>query len=476
MRFLLTVLLGGIALAPTLMGAASRPNIVFILCDDLGYGDLGCQGHPSIRTPHLDRLASEGLQLSSCYASAPVCSSSRAGLMTGRTPNRTGVYDWIPDGHSMHLPSTELTVATLLQRAGYATAHAGKWHLNGTFNQAGQPQPGDHGFQHWFATQNNAAPSHENPSNFVRNGESVGELEGYSCQLVAGEAIRWLKEGRDKDRPFFLNVWFHEPHEPVASPKKMVESYPGACNEDEAQYFANVSNMDAAVGRLLAALKEQGLDQNTLVWFSSDNGPETLNRYRGARRSYGSPGPLRGMKLHIYEGGIRVAGILRWPGVIAPGRKEDTPVCGVDFLPTAAALAGMEPPSDRVLDGMNLRPLLEGGELKRERPLFWAYYRALGLPKVAMRDGDWKIVAHWDGPVDPLGGNVNPRSMHLIKHAELTRMELYHLRSDWGETRDLSARYPDVLQRMETALRKTYLEVRAEGPEWSLPPEPVRAR
>ena len=152
---------------------SKRPSFVVILCDDLGYGDLSCFGHPHIRTPNLDRLAQRGMRLTSCYSSAPVCSSSRAGLLTGRTPSRVGVYDWIPNNHVVHLRQEEVTVAALLRRAGYSTAHVGKWHCNGKFNQAAQPQPGDHGFEHWYSTQNNASPTHENPKNFVRNGNCL---------------------------------------------------------------------------------------------------------------------------------------------------------------------------------------------------------------------------------------------------------------------------------------------------------------
>jgi arylsulfatase A len=186
--------------------AADRPNFLVILCDDLGYGDLGCYGHPVIKTPNLDKLAGEGIRFTDCYSSAPVCSSSRAGLLTGQTPDRVGVYDWIPPGHVMHLPAGRTTVATFLKNDVYATAHVGKWHCNGKFNSDAQPQPDDHGFQHWFSTQNNAAPRHENPTNFVRNGEKVGKLEGFSCQLVAEEGIRWLKSERNAANPFFLFV------------------------------------------------------------------------------------------------------------------------------------------------------------------------------------------------------------------------------------------------------------------------------
>ena len=445
-----------------------RPNFVLIVCDDLGYGDLSCYGHPHIKTPHLDGLAAEGIRWTDFYATAPVCSSSRAGLLTGRIPNRTGVYDWIPPGHVAHLPRTEVTVATLLRDAGYDTAHSGKWHLNGKFNSEVQPQPGDHGFDHWFSTQNNASPSHAQPRNFVRNGEPVGQLEGFSCQEVVHEAIRWLDDRSGSDAPFFLNLWFHEPHEPVASPQSMVEGYAEVTESvDQAQYFANVQNMDAAVGRLLEALSARNLSEDTLVLFTSDNGPETLRRYRGAERSYGSPGPLRGMKLHIYDGGIRVAGILRWPGKVASGSVSSTPVGAVDVFPTFLELAGVAIPTDRTLDGTSwANSLRRRAAITREKPLFWNYYRALGAPKVAMRDGDWKIVAHWDGPERPLGGNVNPDSMALIKGAELTRMELYNMSDDIGEARDLSSENPEKLREMETRLRSLYADVRAEGPVW----------
>ena len=365
--------------------AADRPNFVVILCDDLGYGDLECYGHPHIKTPHLNQLAQEGVRLTDCYSSAPVCSSSRAGLLTGQTPNRVGVYDWIPSGHVMHLPKTETTVATLLQQSGYNTAHVGKWHCNGKFNSDEQPQPDDHGFDHWFSTQNNAIPRHENPKNFVRNGKPVGPLEGFSCQIVADEGIQWIKSQQDSDNPFFLFACFHEPHEPIESPDDLVKKYlPVAKDRDEAQYFANVENMDAAVGKIMSALDEMNLAEETLIFFTSDNGPETLDRYRTANRSYGSPGPLRGMKLHIYEGGIRVPGIVRWKGRITPGQTSGQPVGGFDLLPTLCDLAGVKVPATIPLDGCSVEPLLHGQQIERPLPMFWHYYRSMSEPCAAL--------------------------------------------------------------------------------------------
>ena len=233
-----------------------RPNILIILCDDLGYGDLSCFGHPHIRTPNLDRLAKEGVRFTDCYSAAPVCSPSRVGLLTGRNPNRAGIYDWIPRGHAMHLAADQRTIANLLRDAGYDTGLFGKWHCNGLFNNPQQPQPNDHGFDHWYATQNNAAPSHQNPTNFVRNGVNVGPQVGFSCQLVAQEASQWISNRSDPSKPFFGLVCFHEPHEPVASPPETVKRYTGvASNADQAQYFANVENMDSAVGDLMKTLQ-----------------------------------------------------------------------------------------------------------------------------------------------------------------------------------------------------------------------------
>jgi arylsulfatase A len=473
MRPILVLL--ALVLSPALGFAAERPNFVVILCDDLGYGDLGCYGHPKIETPHLDQLAAEGVRLTDCYAAAPVCSSSRAGLLCGKTPNRLGIYDWIPAGHVVHLREQDTTVATFLKRSGYDTAHVGKWHCNGKFNSPEQPQPGDHGFNHWFSTQNNAAPRHENPTNFVRNGKRVGPLEGFSCQLVADEGIDWLKHKRDKSQPFFLFVCFHEPHEPVESPADLVDKYePSAKNRDEAQYFANVENIDLAVGKLMAALAEQNLADNTLVFFTSDNGPETLDRYPRATRSYGSPGKMRGMKLHIYEGGIRVPGIARWPGKIEAGSVSNLPVAGFDVLPTLCELAGVELPDDLDPDGTSLVPLLSDQEVTRRRPMFWHYYRSLSEPCAALRDGDWKIVARWDAPHiytanHPQGSNVTPWTQEQIKSARLNAFELYNLRTDPSETTDLAPSRPDVYARLRSAIVSRYEQVQQEGPEWELP-------
>ena len=473
MRVLALLLL---AMVPLSAVAQDRPNIVVILCDDLGYGDLACYGHPHIKTPNLDRMAADGIRYTACYSAAPVCSPSRVGLLTGRSPNRAGVYDWIPAAkentrrpdarEQVHLKADAITIPKLLKKAGYATCVSGKWHCNAVFNSPAQAQPDDAGFDHWFATQNNASPSHENPKNYVRNGKEVGRLEGYSCLLATDEAIAWLKDkgapGTDQP-PFFLYLAFHEPHEPVASPPELVAGYKNiARDENEAQYFANVENIDRAVGRLLAALRETGKDKNTLVIFTSDNGPETLRRYKGAGRSYGSPKPLRGMKLWTTEAGFRVAGIARWPGTIKAGQVVDTPVSSLDFLPSFCKLAGVAAPADLKLDGAVMLP--EPGE--RTKPLLWCYYNAINERRVAMRHGDWKVLARLDHPKLRKFSNLNTGNAEIAKSAKLADIEIYKVIDDIGEAKNLASEKPEELKRLTGVLESAYKELIADSPVW----------
>jgi len=456
-----------IAQAQSNSNSDPRPNIMLILCDDLGYGDLGCFGSEHIRTPNLDRLAADGMRLTNCYSASPLCSPARAGIMTGRTPSRAGIYSWIAAGNPMHLKRDETTIATLLQKSGYDTAHVGKWHLNGRFNQPQHTQPNDHGFDHWFSTQNNANPTHRDPVNFVRNGKQVGKQEGFSCQLVADEAIRWLDSRKDSKAPFFQFVCFHEPHEKIDSPEELVATYPDAKKRGEALYYANVTNMDLAVGRLMAHLDKLNVADNTLVIFTSDNGPETLNRYKTAWRSHGSPGPLRGMKLHIYDGGIRVPGIVRWNGTIAPGQESSVPVGAVDVLPTLCQIAGINVPTSKTLDGTSVVNLFDGQPIQREKPLFWHYFGGTGNRQVAIRDGDWKLVAAWDGPDNfPTGGSLSKGTVAVLKKSKLTHFELYNINNDIDESEELSKQHPDKFTEMKAIANQMYHEVLEEGPYW----------
>ncbi len=456
---LLLALLTLVSFAPA-EAADRRPNIVLVLCDDLGYGDLACFGSKISKTPNLDRFASEGLRLTSCYAGHANCSPSRTALMTGRTPMRAGIRSAIPLGSPMHLRRGETTVASLLKQAGYATAHVGKWHLNGKFNQPEQPQPGDHGFDHWFSTQNNALPNHHNPTNFVRNGKPVGTLEGFAGQLVVDEAIRWLDTGRDKSKPFFLYNCFHEPHEPIASDTKFARNFPSD-DPSFTAYYGNIAQMDDAFGRLLRALDERGLRENTLVWFTSDNGPAITPMH-----PHGSAGPLRDKKGSLWEGGIRVPGIVRWPGRIAPGKVSDEPVGGVDFFPTVCDALGIRPPRDRVLDGASVLPVFAGKPVARATPLYWHFNGALGEPKVALRDEDWKLLASFGAVSGPRQNNIDERSEREVKTAELQKFMLYNLRRDIGEASELSATETAKLDELQRTLEAKYREVRAETPVW----------
>lgn len=441
--------------------SAARPNILVVLCDDLGYGDLACYGHPIIQSPNIDQFAKAGLKLTSCYAAHPNCSPSRTGLMTGRTPFRVGIFNWIPMNSPMHVRKREITIATLLRQAGYATCHTGKWHLNGMFNQVGQPQPSDHGFDHWYSTQNNALPTHENPFNFVRNGKPVGPQEGYASQLVADEAEDWLVNLRDKEKPFFMFVCFHEPHEPIASAERFRKLYSAPEDSTLPAHHGNVTQMDDAFGRILKTLEDQKLRDNTLIIFTSDNGPAITKRH-----PHGSSGPLRDKKGATYEGGIRVPGIIQWPGHIQPGSTSDVPVSGVDILPTLCAVADIPAPTDRVLDGTNIMPLFAGKSFQRSKPLYWQFNRARNEPKVAIRDGDWKLLARLDVPSPKPSGSITEQELIDLKRAQLTGFELYHIKDDIAETTDRSESEREIFQRMKQQMQEIYQEVQAEAPLW----------
>lgn len=450
-----------------------QPNIVVILCDDLGYGDLSAYGHPVIETPNLDAMAESGISFTNCYSAAPVCSPSRAGLLTGRSPNKAGFYDFIPgykrsdDCRDMvHLQQHEQTIPAMLKSVGYTTCLSGKWHCSSRFNHASQPQPDAFGFDHWFSTHNNAAPSHENPNNFVRNGEKVGEIEGFSCQIVINEAIQWLT-GKEENKPFYLQVTFHEPHEPIASPQALIDQYrPESETENQARYFANVTNMDKAVGTLMDYLKEN-YSKNTLVFFTSDNGPETLNRYYRAKNSYGSPGELSGMKLWTKEAGFRVPGILYWLGHETFNGSSDAVVSSLDLLPTFAELSGATLP-DVELDGESITELIQTGTKQRVKPLTWAFYDALNDHKVAMRTNDWKILARLKSGDTYITNfhNIYAGNEDEIKALQLTDFELYDMKNDSGESVDLASSNPEKLEEMKTLLHKEYKSLLDQSFVW----------
>ena len=317
------------------------PSFVFLMADDMGYGDLGCFGHPVIKTPVLDAMAKDGLKLTTCYAAAANCSPSRAGFLTGRHPYRAGIYDHIPRGNPMTLRREELSLATHLKRHGYDTAFTGKWHLAGELPSADptQTHPGDHGFDHWLATRGTGL---FNPTSYVRNGKRIGRQRGAPAKLVTDEATSWIAERKD-DRPFCLFVWFNEPHIPVQPPGRYYSRYEEFPNK-KAAYYGTVTYLDFCVGRILGALSERGRDRDTCVFFTSDNGPTA--------KTASSPGLLRGKKGRTYEGGIRVPGIVRWPDVIPTPGIEKTPISSLDLFPTVCDAAGIPLP-ERELDGQS---------------------------------------------------------------------------------------------------------------------------
>ena len=435
-------LLVGLAFA-SLGQAKDKPtNFVVFLTDDLGWGDLACYGHSVIQTPNLDKFAKQGMRFTQSYSACGVCSPSRSSILTGRTPYRNGVWRWIPGGHQVHLRTSEITSAELLKAKGYETCHVGKWHLNGKFNSKDQPQPDDHGFDHWMATQNNAAPNHRNPKNFVRNRKEVGEMIGFSAPLVVQEGVRWLKEKRDPKKPFFLNVWTHEPHLPIESDPKFMELYKEFEDEGIRQHHGNVTQIDHAFGNLMKALEELGETENTFVIFTSDNGPEG-NGLKG--RTRGSTGGLRERKRSSHEGGIRVPGIIRWPGQVPAGSTNRTPIIGSDVFSTILAIAGIPLPDDRTIDGVDIRPVFAKKGLKRPVPLYWRNHLARADIHVALRDGEWKIL-----------GN-----------ASLDKFQLYHIEKDWQEKFDLVYSNPEKLAELKKMLLAVHAQVEKEGPsEW----------
>ena len=488
------------------------PNVVTLLVDDLGYRDLGCYGGP-VKTPVLDKLAAGGVRFTDFHSGAPSCSPSRATFLTGRHHYRAGVYSVITERlHKMHLLKSETTIAEVLKENGYATAHFGKWHLGMPVNNRDNPTPGEHGFDYWFGLVNGPGPSHKNPTQFLRNGKRVGQIKGYSCQIVVDEALTWLDEKRDAKEPFFLNLWFNEPHAPIAAPDEIVSQY-GALNEQAAIYSGTIDNTDRAIGRLIARLEKLGELENTIIVYASDNGS-----YRPERN-----GELRAQKGSQFEGGHRVPGIFYWKGGIPGGRVEDEPSGVVDLLPTLCGLIGIEKPAKVHLDGSDLAPLLTmSGKFKRHQPLFW-----MTGANMVLRMGDHALFASGTAksPIDFKAANrlteqikqvlgddlekvldgrdvkdlrnrlfnierlANPEADRLkrqlrdlfyfqeawipeLKKSKLGRVQqLYDLSKDLGQQNNIVKDHPELVARMKKKAEALYASVMADSPEWLTPEE-----
>lgn len=464
-----SVLLVTLLAAEVLRGETTRsakpapPNIVFILADDLGYGDLGCYGQRKIRTPHLDRMAAEGMRFTQFYAGAPVCAPSRCVLMTGKHLGHAHIRnnrEVKPEGQEP-IPLEEITLAEVLGDVGYATAATGKWGLGGPGSTG---DPNRQGFDLFFGYNCQRHAHNFYPTYLWRNQQRV-PLEGntggptgkqYSHDLIVAEALRFVEE--NKDRPFFLYVPFTIPHLALQVPEDSLAEYQGQWPDPpyvggkgylphptpRAAYAAMISRMDRDIGRLLARLKELQLDERTLVMFSSDNGP--THDVGGADSPFfESAGPLRGLKGTVYEGGIRVPLIARWPGRIAAGKVSEHVGAFYDVLPTLAEVAGARPPAG--LDGLSFLPTLLGlgGQTPHEF-LYWEFYGYGG--QQAVRLGDWKGVR-----------------ANLAKDRDAP-VELYNLKEDIGETRDQAAEHPEIVARIEEVLRREH----TPSPLWQFAP------
>ncbi|MFZ2644448.1 MAG: arylsulfatase [Verrucomicrobiia bacterium] len=412
---------------PLATAQEQRPNIIFILADDMGWGDAGCYGQKKIRTPNLDRMAMEGMRFTQAYSGTSVCAPSRGALMTGRHIGHAIIRanrEYKPEGQEP-LPPGTFTVAALCRSAGYKTAAFGKWGL-GFVDSTGAPDK--MGFDLFFGYNCQRQAHNYYPDHLWRNRERV-ELDGktYSHDLIARESLQWVRANAGS--PFFLYLPFTIPHARYQVPDLgpyTNESWP----EPMKAYAAMITRLDTTVGQLLALLTELGLDGKTLVMFSSDNGQDNKN----CLELFRSNGPLRGSKRSMYEGGIREPFIARWPGRIKPGSVNATPCAFYDFLPTVADLIGRPLPDGVKTDGISIVPALLRGETMRREFLYWELHEPRFMQ--AVRLGDWKAARHG------LGAPI----------------ELYDLAKDIGETRDVASDHPDIVQRAAATLKREHVE------------------
>jgi len=417
--------------APALEGR--QPNIVFILADDIGYGDLGCYGQKLIETPHIDTLAAEGMRFMQAYAGSCVCTPSRSALMTGLHNGHSAARDNVPHYHT-YLEEKDITVAEVLKTAGYRCGGVGKWSLGdaGTVGRAT-----NQGFDMWFGYLNQDH-AHYYYTEYLDDNEGHLELTGntesrkhYSHDLIADRALEFIRQ--NKDHPFFLYGAFTLPHFSAESEDPHGLAVPSTApyndkdwDEKSKKYAAMVHRLDRDVGRIVALLEELGLTRNTLIIFTSDNGG-----HAGTPGHINTSGPLRGFKRDLAEGGIRVPFIARWPGVVPRGESSDEIVAFWDMMPTFAALAGTDAPPN--VDGISVVSALAGGRIAEPHEyLYWDYGHCRDRYDQAVRMGKWK-------------------GIRLGREAKL---QLYDLDKDIGEKNDVADRYPDVVKKIEAIMKK----------------------
>ena len=409
-----------------------KPNVIFILADDLGWGDLHCYGHPNIRSPHLDRLAKQGTLFTQFYVNASVCSPSRMAFMTSHYPARHGIHGHLATheqnrlrGMSNWLDPKVPTVTSVLKSAGYATGHFGKWHLGAG---PGAPEPGAYGIDDYRVVVGNG-PTWSLPP---------AELRPKSSTFIVDETIRFIRTNLDK--PFYVNVWPLLPHAPLNPTEEQMKPYAGfepgsgvPHKTAEQIYYASVTDLDTQVGRLLDEVGKLGLADNMVVLFSSDNGPEDIHIKNAGYSGIGSAGPFRGRKRSLYEGGVRMPFIARWPGHIPANRVDNTSVvAGVDFLPTLCKLTGVALPADTKPDGEDVSDILFGQSRPRTTPLMWEWrFRIFGepfhrSPILAIREGDWKLL-------------LNP---------DRSRVELYDIPRDPTQLTNMAKDQPEIVERL----------------------------
>ena len=456
LRILTVVMIGTMVGAPS-AGAADRlPNIVYIMADDLGYAELGCYGQQKIKTPNIDRLATQGMRFTQHYTSAPVCAPARCSLMTGKHGGHALVRDNMefkhPPGYPFDdsfggqypLPKGTVTIATLLKQAGYTTGAFGKWGLGGV-GTTGDPL--NQGFDHFFG-YNCQRHAHNLYPRYLVNDRKQMFLEGntrgltgkhYGPQVIADEMLKWVRQ--NKDRPFFLYYPTVLPHLALQVPEEELAQYKGKWPETpytgraylpnptpRATYAAMISFMDKQVGRLLALLKQLGLEDNTVVFFTSDNGT-TLLGDEVDYKFFHSVGPLRGLKGDVYEGGIREPLIVRWPGHIRPGTTSNLISAHYDAMATICDITGIKPPKDT--DGISYLPTLlgENDRQKKHEYLFWDFHGYGG--QLAVRMGRWKGVKR-----------------NLIRNPDAP-LELYDLQTDIGEKHNVAKEHPEIAAKIE---------------------------
>ncbi|MCU0962236.1 MAG: sulfatase [Pirellulaceae bacterium] len=433
-----------LALPHVLLSAEPRRNnIVLFLIDDLGWMDLGCQGSTYYRTPHIDRLAAEGVRFTDAYASCAVCTPTRAAILTGKCPARLLMTNWTPDGRwnpqarfrearfLRALPLEEITIAEALREAGYRTASIGKWHLGGPPFSL----PEHHGFDINIAGNAHGAPGDYFypyqgdwliPTTGLRARWNVlpdGQAGEYLTDRLTDEAVKYIRAHRDE--PFFLYFPHYAVHTPLQAKPATVATYeqvPEAERQGDPVYAAMVQSVDDSVGRVLATLKDLGLEEHTIVIVASDNG----GFWRATQHA-----PLRGHKGTYWEGGIRVPLIVKWPGVSIPGRVVSEPVISSDLYPTILAAAGLPMRPHQHLDGLNLTPLLRDADTLPRKSLFWHFPHyndhPQTVPQGVIRQGPWKLIETYD----PAG-----------------ELQLYNLDEDLGEATNLAAEKPELAGRL----------------------------